>query len=72
MFHDLKNAWKEILKNSIHIVHEDEVTVTIPADVFNIFEQEFNILFVELDDDASFKAWQNTPIFYKQGEDHEC
>jgi hypothetical protein len=68
MFHDLKNSWKEVLKNTTHIVCGDEVTVSIPSEVFNLFEQEFNICFVEPEDDAMFKAWQDTPLFYKQGE----
>jgi hypothetical protein len=65
MFHDLKDAWKEVLKNATHIVYGDEVTISIPADVFALFEQEFNICFVDPEDDAMFKAWQNTPIFKK-------
>lgn len=63
MFHDLKDAWKEVLKNASHIVYGDEVSISIPADVFGLFEQEFNICFVEQEDDTMFKVWQNTPIF---------
>lgn len=59
MFHDLKNAYKEMLKRATHIANSDGVHISFPSDLFERFEQEYNLCFVEQGDDHLFKSWQN-------------
>lgn len=58
MFNDLKKAWFKLSKKSSMLADSDGLYVVIPNDVFERFEQEFNICFVEAEEDKSFKYWQ--------------
>tara|TARA_B100002019_G_scaffold131528_1_gene112984 strand:- start:975 stop:1178 length:204 start_codon:yes stop_codon:yes gene_type:complete len=58
MFHDLKNAYREMLKKASHIVDNDGVHISFPEEEFSKFEQEYNLCFVEPEDDHLFKSWQ--------------
>ena len=58
MFHDLKDAYKEMLKKASHIVDRDGIHISFPAEEFSKFEQEYNLCFVEPEDDHLFKSWQ--------------
>lgn len=57
MFHDLKDAWKEMLAYCVHTVDQNGIHVSFPEKVFYNFEQEFNICFVEPEEDVSFQNW---------------
>lgn len=59
MFHDLKNAYREMLKKASHIVDRDGVHISFPAEEFSKFEQEYNLCFVEPEDDHLFQSWQD-------------
>jgi len=59
MFHDLKNAYKEMLKRATHIVDNDGVHISFPEDLFARFEQEYNLCFIEPEDDYLFRNWQD-------------
>ena len=59
MFHDLKDAYKEMLKKATYIADDNGVHITFPQPLFDRFEQEFNICFVEADEDVHFKLWQD-------------
>jgi len=59
MFHDLKNAYKEMLKRATHIVDNDGVHISFPEDLFARFEQEYNLCFIEPEDDHLFRNWQD-------------
>jgi hypothetical protein len=58
MFHDLKNAYQEMLKKASHIVDNDGVHISFPEELFSKFEQEYNLCFVEPEDDHLFRSWQ--------------
>lgn len=58
MFHDLKNAYQEMLKKASHIVDSDGIHISFPEEEFSKFEQEYNLCFVEPEDDHLFKSWQ--------------
>ena len=57
MFDELKNAWIEMLKSQSCIVSNQEMNIVIPDDVFERFEREFNLCFVEPENDVEFQAW---------------
>jgi hypothetical protein len=59
MFHDLKNAYREMLKKASHIVDRDGVHISFPTEEFSKFEQEYNLCFVEPEDDHLFRSWQD-------------
>ena len=58
MFHDLKEAYTDLLKSASHIVDTDGVHISFPEKAFARFEQEYNLCFVEPEDDHLFKSWQ--------------
>jgi len=59
MFHDLKDAYGEMLKKATFIADDGGVHITFPQHLFDRFEQEFNICFIEEDEDVHFKLWQD-------------
>lgn len=62
MFHDLKRAWRDMITQIGFIAtdRDDEVLVSFPRKVFDRFEQEFSLCFIEEDDDNLFKMWQDS------------
>ena len=58
MFYDLKDAWQEMLKKASYIADDSGIHITFPHHLFDRVEQEFNICFIEEDDDIHFKLWQ--------------
>jgi hypothetical protein len=58
MFHDLKNAYQEMLKKASHLADNDGVHICFPEELFARFEQEYNLCFVEEEDDHLFRSWQ--------------
>ena len=60
MFNELKIAWKEMLKNQSAIVDRDGINIVIPDHVFEVFEREFNLCFVEPEDDVEFRSWTDS------------
>ena len=58
MFYDLKDAWQEMLKKASYIADDSGIHITFPQHLFDRVEQEFNICFIEEDDDIHFKLWQ--------------
>ena len=61
MFHDLKNAYREMLKKASHIVDSDGIHISFPAEEFSKFEQEYNLCFVEPEDDHLFRKGRTYP-----------
>jgi hypothetical protein len=59
MFLNLTEAWIEMLKNCTHIADDEGVHISFPVHFFDRFEQEFNVCFVEPDDDFTFDSWQD-------------
>jgi len=57
MFKELKAAWREILKSQSSVVDRDGVCVMVPDHVFKAFEREFNLCFVEPENDVEFQSW---------------
>jgi hypothetical protein len=60
MFDELKNAWREILKSQSSIVYNQGVNIGIPNHVFERFEREFNLCFIEPEDDVEFQSWTDS------------
>tara|TARA_R110000851_G_scaffold172960_2_gene319295 strand:+ start:799 stop:1011 length:213 start_codon:yes stop_codon:yes gene_type:complete len=58
MFYGLKDAWQEMLKKTSYIADDDGVHILFPQHLFDKVEQEFNLCFVEEDEDIYFKLWQ--------------
>ena len=58
MFYGLKDAWQEMLKKTSYIADDDGVHILFPQHLFVKVEQEFNLCFVEEDEDIYFKLWQ--------------
>ena len=58
MFKDLHAAYREMLKKATHIADSDGVHITFPEDLFHRFEKEYNLCFVNPEDDRGFKNWQ--------------
>ena len=52
MFKDLKDAWGKMQQNFTMIADTDGVHISFPEHMFRQFEQEFNICFVEEEDDV--------------------
>lgn len=48
-----------MLKHASHIVDDSGLHISFPEDLFARFEQEYNLCFVEPEDDVSFRSWQN-------------
>jgi|19_taG_2_1085344.scaffolds.fasta_scaffold27487_3 hypothetical protein len=59
MFHDLKEAYQEMLKKHTHVVDDNGVHITFPEELWSAFEQEFMVCFIEEDDDVMFQRWQD-------------
>jgi ribonucleotide reductase beta subunit family protein with ferritin-like domain len=59
MFYDLKDAWENMLKKASYIADDSGIHITFPQHLFDRLEQEFNICFIEEDEDIHFKLWQN-------------
>ena len=58
MFEDLKNAFEKMLKNCSHISTSQGVHIVFPENIFSEFEQEFNICFVEEEEDQDWQRYQ--------------
>lgn len=67
MFHDLQTAYKEMLKKASHIVDRDGIHISFPEDLFARFEQEYNLCFVEPEDDVMFRSWQEEGDYGDEG-----
>ncbi len=59
MFYDLKEAWNKMLKKATYIADDSGIHITFPQHLFDRVEQEFNICFVEEEEDIHFKLWQD-------------
>ena len=59
MFKDLKDAWGKMQQNFTMIADTDGVHISFPEHMFRQFEQEFNINFLDEDEDIHFKLWQD-------------
>ena len=60
MFKELKISWKEMLKNQSSVVNCDGINIVIPDHVFEMFEREFNLCFVEPENDVEFQSWTDS------------
>ena len=59
MFYDLKDAWEKMLKKASYIADENGIHISFPQHLFDRVEQEFNLSFVDEEEDIHFKLWQN-------------
>jgi hypothetical protein len=59
MFKDLKKAYEDMVRNFSHVTSSNGVRISFPEDLFSKFEQEYNLCFVEQEQDISFQAWQS-------------
>ena len=71
MFKDLHAAYREMLKKATHIVDNDGIHVTFPEHLFARFEKEYNLCFVEPDEDIEFKNWQKQKEMDRDGWDDD-
>ena len=51
MFYGLKDAWQEMLKKASYIADDNGIHISFPQHLFDKVEQEFNICFVDEDED---------------------
>jgi len=56
-----------MLKNASHIVDRDGIHISFPEGLFARFEQEYNLCFVEPEDDVMFRNWQNDGDYKDEG-----
>lgn len=68
MNEDIINSWRKLLKNCTYIADSNGVHVSFPKKAFDEFEQEFNITFVEPEDDVLFQNWRSSN---NEDEDYE-
>jgi len=47
-----------MLKKASHLADNDGVHICFPEELFARFEQEYNLCFVEEEDDHLFRSWQ--------------
>ena len=60
MFIDLKDAWGKMQQNFTMIADTDGVHISFPHKLFKQFEREFNVCFVEEEDDLEFQQWKDS------------
>ena len=58
-FTNLKTAWQKLVKNSTFTADHYSQTVEIPMALFDNFQKEFNVCFIEEDEDMEFRLWQD-------------
>jgi len=71
MFHDLKEAYQEMLKHTTHVVDDNGIHITFPEELFSAFEQEFRVCFIEEEDDVMFQKWQDGYVVDSDAEDRD-
>jgi DNA-binding transcriptional regulator/RsmH inhibitor MraZ len=59
MFYGLKESWEEMLKKASYIADDNGIHISFPQHLFDKVEQEFNLCFVDEEEDIHFKLWQN-------------
>jgi hypothetical protein len=60
MFHDLKDSFLELIKNGSHTYYGNAgVHISFPEELWERFEQEFNLCFQEEEEDPFFERWQD-------------
>ena len=59
MFHDLKDAYQKMIEQASYIADDNGIHIKFPQHLFDTFEQEFNINFLDEDEDIHFKLWQD-------------
>lgn len=58
-FHDVQEAFVELIQNCSHVYHGTGHTeISFPAELWDQFEQEFNLCFREAEEDPFFEQWQ--------------
>jgi hypothetical protein len=65
MFEDLINAWKEMTSEYSHIIDRRGTHISFPEPLFSKFEQIFNLHFVPLEEDITFKSWRQHNMEYE-------
>lgn len=59
MYHDVQDAFLELIKHCSHVYHgTGQVEISFPEELWNRFEQEFNLCFTDQEDDSFFEQWQ--------------
>jgi hypothetical protein len=59
MFHDLKDAFSKMMIACSHATDSRGSSISFPEELFDRFEQEYKICFVEEEDDVAFQGWQD-------------
>ena len=57
MFEDLKTSFENLLKNCSQISTSQGIHIVFPEKLFAEFEQEFNICFVDPEQDEEWQLW---------------
>jgi len=60
VFHDLKAAFTAMMLSCSHTTDSRGASISFSAELFNKFEQEYNLCFVEEEDDVSFQGWKDS------------
>jgi len=71
MFKNLKNAYIDMMKQASHIADDQGVHIVFPEHLFARFEKEYNLCFVEPDEDVEFKNWQYQKEMDRDGWDDD-
>jgi hypothetical protein len=57
-FHELTAAWQKLMQSSTYVADHVSQTVIVSVEVFDAFHKEFNLCFIEPDEDAEFQSWR--------------
>ena len=74
MFYDLKSAYQSMVKKATYIVDDNGIHITFPQHLFDRFEQEFNLSFLDEEDDIHRCCLSHMNVMTKhdgQGRDHD-
>lgn len=67
MFEDLVSAWKEMQNECSQIIDRRGMHISFPEPLFSKFEQIFNLHFVPIEEDVTFKSWRQQDTEYEDG-----
>jgi hypothetical protein len=58
-FNNLKTSWQKLVQNTTYTADQYSQTVEVPLSFFEDFQKEFNVCFIEPDEDTEFLSWQD-------------
>ncbi len=60
MFHELYAQYQRLMAGAVHTINGNQITISFTVEEWEKFEQEFNLCFVDEDEDVMFKHWQDS------------